>query len=68
MLGAWVIYLVIRWRKYPKEQHGERNCQFIVVLAAIIITVRDVLMIAVRLLFNLYLWETVRSCSPLPIT
>jgi len=39
MLGAWVIFLLVRWNKYPKEQRGERNCQFIVVCAAIIITI-----------------------------
>lgn len=40
MLGAWIIFILVRWNKYPKEQRGERNCQFIVVSTAIVITVR----------------------------
>jgi hypothetical protein len=34
------MFILVRWNKYPKEQRGERNCQFIVVTTAIVITVR----------------------------
>lgn len=38
MLASWVVWIVFRWNKIPKEQHRIRNCQLMVVVGSIAIT------------------------------
>jgi len=38
MLASWVVWILFRWNKIPKEHHRIRNCQLLVVLASIAVT------------------------------
>ena len=37
-LAAWMVWIFFRWRKIPEDKRSQRNCQLIVVLAALSIT------------------------------
>lgn len=38
MLTAWIVWIIFRWRKVPPESKGQRNCQLVVVTAAVALT------------------------------
>lgn len=38
MLTAWIVWILFRWYKVPKESRGQRNCQLVVVTAAVVLT------------------------------
>lgn len=38
MLTSWIVWIVFRWKKIPRESHGLRNCQLLVVLVSVAIT------------------------------
>lgn len=38
MLTAWIVWILFRWGKVPAESRGLRNCQLIVVTAAVVLT------------------------------
>lgn len=38
MLSAWVVWLVLRWSRIPPDCRSQRNCQLLVVMACIVVT------------------------------
>lgn len=38
MLSAWLVWIVFRWKKVPQECRTQRNCQLVMVTAAITLT------------------------------
>mmetsp|Transcript_15657 Transcript_15657/g.15787 ORF Transcript_15657/g.15787 Transcript_15657/m.15787 type:complete len:451 (+) Transcript_15657:262-1614(+) len=38
MLGSWIVWIIVRWRKVPPACTGQRNCQLIIVIIAIVAT------------------------------
>eukprot|EP00981_Chlorochromonas_danica_P002661 scaffold521_cov177-Ochromonas_danica.AAC.15 len=38
MLSSWVVWIIFRWKKIPPECKKQRNCQLLIVTAAIVVT------------------------------
>jgi membrane associated rhomboid family serine protease len=38
MLTAWIVWILFRWNRVPRECKGQRNCQLMVVSAAVALT------------------------------
>jgi membrane associated rhomboid family serine protease len=38
MLTSWIVWILFRWKKTPPEHKGHRNCQLLVVTAAVAMT------------------------------
>lgn len=38
MLTSWIVWILFRWFKVPAESRGQRNCQLLVVTAAVVMT------------------------------
>lgn len=38
MLASWVVWIIFRWKKIPPDCHKQRNCQLMIVMASIVIT------------------------------
>ena len=38
MLTSWVVWILFRWNKIPPECQGQRNCQLLVVIVSVAIT------------------------------
>lgn len=38
MLTAWIVWILFRWTKVPRESRSQRNCQLLVVTAAVVLT------------------------------
>lgn len=37
-LSAWLVWIFFRWNKIPEDKRSQRNCQLVVVLAALTVT------------------------------
>jgi membrane associated rhomboid family serine protease len=38
MLASWIVWLIFRWKKIPVECKSQRNCQLIVVVSSVTLT------------------------------
>ena len=38
MLSSWIVWITFRWKKIPDESKMQRNCQMLMVSAAVIVT------------------------------
>jgi membrane associated rhomboid family serine protease len=38
LLGAWCVWICIRWNRIPPECRNQRNCQLFTVVAAVVVT------------------------------
>ena len=38
ILASWIVWIIFRWRKIPEQSKPQRNCQLVVVVGAIVVT------------------------------
>lgn len=38
MLSSWIVWIIFRWKKIPRECKRQRNCQLFIVLASVVVT------------------------------
>lgn len=38
MLTSWIVWIIYRWKKIPPESRGQRNCQLMIVVVAVAVT------------------------------
>jgi membrane associated rhomboid family serine protease len=38
ILSAWIVWIAFRWNKVPERYRSQRNCQMMVVVAAVVLT------------------------------
>lgn len=38
ILASWIVWIIFRWRKIPEECRAQRNCQLVIVVGAVVVT------------------------------